>query len=494
GGPFCGPPAVPARADSPLRGSSTQAGTATSAPRRVTTHHTQNIGQTPDWCRDALIRAVTSPPRSAPHDSDENVMTARWDVFCADALPVLWADAPADDQLRRAIARLALDRHSVTIRRLHAGVGAHRRALGCEVVRLQNLAMKWAERRARHVHEFGPYNDGPPIDAQLVTAFVTGELEAELPTDLVSAWLAEPKPEPDGTDREPRTGPGHRKRQRHYRTDIEWLTSVFDWLPSLDEAIDTDERAAWVRFWIGVAEVIAARIDSDDDGEVGIPYDPDRWALRRLARCVLELEDDATTLGMWKPIVQAGNAARHWVETYLDALFTFALYPELPPPAFLTKWSAMVATARGSSRWRRWTHGIDASLAGMGSTPLKLWKKNHAPLVERMADTYAEWLPERLTDPWLARTFATFLANDAATPLLGSGLVWLRDAENARTSGYYRDEADDAIAELLVHVEQTEPQMLRRTDEAAVAARELLQTLAARHVRVALVLLKSLAP
>ena len=446
-----------------------------------------------DWCRAALIRAVASPPDPSPHDSDGNLMTARWDIFCAEALPVLWAAAPNAEQLRRAIARLALDRHTLTVRALHARVGAHRTALGAEVTRLQHLAIKWAERRANHVDEFGSYHDGPAIDEQLVTAFVTGQLEAELPTDLVSAWLNEPKPEPDRTDRAPSMGPRHRKRQRRYRIDIEWLTPVFDWLPSLEEAVDAVERAAWVRFWSGVAEVVAARIDCDDDEEVDFPYDPDRWALRRIARCVLELEDNATARDMWNPIIRAGEAARHWVETYLDALFTFALYPAHPPTAFLPRWNEMVATARGSSRWPRWAHEIGASLVGLGSTPIKLWDERHAALVDLMIDTYADWLPERLTNPWLARTFAIFLAKDAAGPLLKLGLVWLRDAENARTSQSYRDEADEALAELLVHVEQTQPWMFRGTNDASVAARELLQTLAARQVRVALVLLQNLA-
>ena len=455
----------------------------------------RNHADRAEWCRDALIRAVASPPDPSPHDSDGNVITARWDVFCAEALPILWAAAPNDLDLRRAIARVALDRHAVTVRTLHRGVGAHREALGPDVVRLQNLAMKWAERRANHVAEFGPYHGGPPIDEQLVTAFETGELEGEPPTDLVSAWLAEPEPEPelDGADRGPRIGRRHRKRQRHYRTDIEWLTRVFDWMPSLEEAIDAEERAAWVRFWFGVAEVVAARVDCDDDEEVGVPYEPDRWALRRVARCVLELEDEARAQEMWTPIIRAGDAARHWVDTYLDALFTFALYPAHPPSAFLARWNAMVAMARGSSRWRGWSHGIDASLVGLGSTPMTHWDKRHAPLVEQMADTYAAWLPERLTDPWLARTFATFLAKDAATPLLGPGLVWLREAENARTSGSYRDEADEAVAELLVHIEQTQPQIMRGNNEASVAARDLLQVLGARQVRVALVLLNNLA-
>jgi hypothetical protein len=40
-----------------------------------------------------------------------------------------------------------------------------------------------------------------------------------------------------------------------------------------------------------------------------------------------------------------------------------------------------------------------------------------------------------------------------------SGLIWLREAANSRTWSTYKDEADEALSELLVQMEQTRPQM-----------------------------------
>src|SRR5439155_1597936 len=93
------------------------------------------------------------------------------DFFAADAIPLLWRDAPDDRALRAAAVRLATHIHHNTVSRLFAGVEAIAE-LRDGLQQLETVALQFArylawhhEREHRlHYAEHG-FGDGPSPDA-----------------------------------------------------------------------------------------------------------------------------------------------------------------------------------------------------------------------------------------------------------------------------------------------------------------------------------------
>lgn len=451
------------------------------------------LSQRPDreaWCRDAMVRAVEQPPAPSPHDTDANVVTYRWDVFCARALPLLWAADVTDPELRHAIARLALDRHAVTIARLFASAASVREQLGADFGRLQRLAMEWSKRRMAQRYVDRIARDEPiPVDEALLGSFVSGLLEPELPAGWPEEAYSVPAREPAGCS-------GRRKPPRPvFAMDLEWFRASLEWLPALDAAHTEGERQQWLRLWTDVARLLGRRLELEEDEEAQLPYEHEIWALRRLARQVLATQNGEEARTLWEPVVQAGPAGGYWVEVLLQEFFSCGLGED--HPRFLVRWREIVDYVDGSERWRRfgrYADRVDSALLGVDDLALRfLWEDRHQPLVESMRACYARWAPSRLINGWLARRFAWFLAKPAAQPLVEDGLLWLRDAAAKRTRSYDDDDLDEAISELLVHVDKHHPGVLRGQTEAGHAARDLLHALAAKQLPIALELVRRLA-
>ena len=146
-------------------------------------------------------------------------------VFCAHALPYLWAEAPRDQRLRPAVARLAQHLHHSTVRRLFTGSFEVRDQLGDDFHRLRHLALRIAQQRP---HEYIRGEGDEPAAARArtdlaahVEAFIDGTLD---PTVLRWASLSVPNTEA----RDP----------RDRGLDPEYLYAANAWIPSLRQARD----------------------------------------------------------------------------------------------------------------------------------------------------------------------------------------------------------------------------------------------------------------
>ena len=76
-------------------------------------------------------------------DSPLEEPTERWDVFCADAIPRLLAEAPDDLALRSAVVRLAVNPHYTTVSRTFTEIARHT-ALATDLHRLEHVSLVWA--------------------------------------------------------------------------------------------------------------------------------------------------------------------------------------------------------------------------------------------------------------------------------------------------------------------------------------------------------------
>jgi hypothetical protein len=448
------------------------------------------------WCRDVLLAPFESPPPTHMFDFHGDTSKERWDVFCADALPILWAENPADLELRSAVVRLAINPHYETVSRTFRNV-SHHSSLATDLLALEHVSLYWArytawkhqQQRKAESAAFGlqgtteePVLDlgGPTRD--VVDAFVVGELSSDVPR--LTEWVA-------GT---PEGMIGMRTRE-HMRVLLSlsfgYLVRARVHLINHLATTDTHGRERIFTFAQDLASLIVTGLaPAEQNRSHGTVYEEERAVLELLAALTVN-GTVAEARPVWEPILAAGGPARNWVEKYLNALWSQALTSSPRPTEFPSMVKAILVYAAEAESWQT-SGSTDLQVAVIG---LNRWGSSiaqlDAELVEALQPEWADWVRPRMRGSWFARMIVRFLKSPAAGPVLGDALGWLADRErsDARTD----PDLDADIADLLLKLHVRDQGFLRASSEAAATARFLLQRAAGRGVPLALELANSIA-
>jgi hypothetical protein len=445
------------------------------------------LSQHPDreqQCLDWLLAAVAADRDRQWFESPRGGADWSWDSFCAQALPIVWAEQPQEPMLRRAIARLAFSLSYSTISRLFAACAEQRDRLGDDFGRLQHLGVHIALfRRATDVarNRAGARRPDRAAMEGRIGCFLDASLEPSLP-----AWAVLAAP-PEGS------------RQSWGELDTGYLHAACRWIPPLDDARDATERAAWVAYFTESVKELVARLRRNIErrgGEVdGGPPEDDLDLLRALPARIIEMGADEAR-AVWEPILDIAPAAPRWVDSFLSVWCIVGLQTAPAAEGFVGKWEEMLDYIESSPAWRAPATGRAAELhdflLGLGGTTLDMWSADHAQTVARFAARYERWARESLGRRDDAARFAQFLRRPGAAPLLADGLVWLAGADTPASSWHHDDHYEDAVGALLDQVARDQPELMRSGAPAGAAYRALLRRLADRQVPIALELIARL--
>jgi hypothetical protein len=444
------------------------------------------------WCRRALLTPFESPPASHDLDFPGEPSTERWDVFCADALPVLWAEAPNDIELRSVVARLAVNPHYVTVRNTFRRV-ARQPSLADDLRRLEHLSLYWARfiswrHELRHREEYPRHGMGtgpspgalPDLETPTRAAldgFVSGTLPVTAPR--LRDWVAAT---PEGM-----LGAAMGARDRSVSVvSLGYLLAARSHFAGSLSEVDSNECLRRIDFAADLAALIAGGlVPGTRDRVDGTPYDDERAAFGLLARLTVQVTVEQARV-IWRPILAAGGPARYWVEDYLGEVWQAALAPDRWPPTFTALVKEMLSFVSEADTWQGRRGEVDLALAIVG---LDRWghgrmQERHKDLLSELLPQWADWVRPRLRDAWFARRVVRFLEEPAAEPVRRDALGWLADRE--RSASGADSDLDHATAELLLSISVKEPELLRGTGEPAANARYLLARLAGRGLPLAL--------
>ena len=436
------------------------------------------------WCRDTLLSAATAPRQRQWFEGGRVGTESSWDSFCAEALPVVWAEHPRDRDLRDAIARLSLRPSYDTVSRLFGAAGEHRDVLGDDFRRLQHLAVHVALfRRAWDVAS--GRGDQQAAEAAFeklkpaLIAFGDGTLDPGVPD-----WV-------------PLAAPPSGVRRRWSEIDTQYLQVAYAWMPPFDAARDGEERAAWVAHWQQSVKELTSRLQRTVDPRDGrvrdTPYPNDRDLLRRLPRRFVEMEPDEAA-PLWRSILALSDVAHYWVEDFARAWCREGLRNGPAEARFVATWEAILdwTAAREGDRAYRGTR-VEPLLLGLDGLMLDLWSAEQAATVARLTPRFRRWAQRHLGIRDSAAVFARFLCRDAAAPILERGVVWLAAAETRPATWDGDTGYEDTVGKLLGRVMRVHPEIARRPTDTGAAFRALLQRLADRQVPVALELVSRLS-
>jgi len=484
------------------------------------------------WCIDQIVKTVECPPSPGEFDMPETATGYRWDGFCAEAAPVLWAEDATNRRFRRVVALLATSKYYKTVAILAASAAQVRHRLGPAHGQLHHLIAACAVlRRAEQVLDFQRHVFGrqrgvrellrivktrvdvwrvqhaEPRHAQFefnqftasavlvlkqyARAFIFNRLPFVVPEwETLITKLA-------------RQGLGAKSRRRRRGRsdpgiDMQLLRAAYAWLPRLTEAQTPQEREEWLRFWkLTLTGILQTLDERDEHGELeGTPYESDRWVLDRIAATIVEMEPAEKPEELWRPILDLGPGAHYWVEGFLDDFFSNGLRADPLPPGFQQQWTAMidyVASAPGwslSSEQSFHVPTVWQSLLGMDWVYQMAWDASKRGLIHSMAPYYQVWCKWGLSDRHAVQVFLHFLRTPASDPIVIPSLNWLAGAVPFDCQYFWREDTQEAIASFLDWCWVTKRPDIRESAPTQAAFMRLLEHLAGLQNAIALVLLE----
>jgi hypothetical protein len=226
-----------------------------------------------------------------------------------------------------------------------------------------------------------------------------------------------------------------------------------------------------------------------------VPYNFDNWIMKLAAVHIAHANSMETARQYYRPILDIGPVARHWVDEFLEAWITTGMPLSKDPAGFVRIWKDMIEYVEPLPDWQPGSPGcwcpaeiLAPDLAGIDEAAVAvLGKATYRSVVEAMAPTFEAWGNRWLSYPSVAQWYANFLTTDSGEAVLAQGIRQLaKVGDSFADDGWNRYELGTLLAATL----STAWEKIRTDIELDVALREaflkLLAALCARNVAQAL--------
>lgn len=468
-----------------------------------------------EWCRQKLLEVCESPPPRSPLDSEVSIDDNDWDAFAAEAGAVLWAEDSTDQLARRLVANGVMAYRYPTVNLTLRRTAALRERLGDDFRRLVNLAIRFSAVRAVLMWRGSARMEAGEWGSrahELYTAFMAGTLSPDFPSlteenegaaraieevqqEREREWITRTKGLGAGEATDPEAQPPRPRRARPVSLDTRQLVAALT--PLTPEATSTEaEREFWATLLgemltlaLGAVPRAADRRRAGD----GLPTDFDGWVFEQVAGLLPRISQERAR-GLWRPILDLGIPAHHWVERFFWYWFVEGYQQAPTPEAFTAIWEEMIRFAAGHDLWS--TDHDTYDLSGMVTELLGF---SHETRTVAKDAVYTEALGrlrpafEEAGKKWLGMArvvegFARFAVTPAATHLLLPAVRWLSKASETVTRTQSERNLDDALINLLHEAWERHRVELAQDSPLMEAYQAMLTRLASRSSHAALAL------
>jgi hypothetical protein len=450
------------------------------------------------WCRQTVLEGARLLWEQRTTDPDEpGVSGLHQTDFLADALPALWAERPADDEVRQAVGQWQLVAPLTALQRFAQRAAGYRTAIGEDFYRAAHLRLLRAAQQDERQRVSGHWVEpaDPTATARLaqldatrdawLPEFMAGRLRAELPA--LHTLIASPSSLPSGP--EPWAVDRHRPSLVPHPFREPLMVAAFTGLPS-----PTDDPT-WLGFWQRVVADTVARLRPASTERFveweDFPREWDSWLLAQVAGW-LPLLPPAQARTLWEPVLELGCLAPRWVKEFLEQWWLH-LASRPTDPAAQQVWQEMVDAALVSPTWtiragRQFRYALGEEWRTLlGLIPLVRWPAGLQPLVASLGERWGRWAASHVGNDDNAAALATFLTKPAARDLTLAGLPWLaRPLAYAPASDTYWDDVAESIAHLLAYAWQQAGPQLRQQPLVFESFKALLAMLVTRQHQLGL--------
>ena len=426
------------------------------------------LNQNPDnktWCITRVIELILKTPNVESSDSEVSHANWKWDRYCAEIMPILWAEEPENTIYRRCMAILTINKHYETVGILFRAAAELRRDLGDHFKQLTNFLICWSHTRWRFYREL--YTDKKPFDIDKwiekeVALFENGSISS-----AQAEWVDIAKDEIEKRTKlykklKKRRGDNWMVPKEEY-FDFLCMRAAFSWMPTLDQALSPLERVEWLFFWKQAISWTISVLEFEDDGEIsGTPSEWDSWVFEQMATQIFYMEDSENPNELWQPILDLGAEGHYWIDEFIMELFLKGIGYDHIPRNFTKRWKEILEYAFASDKWSAsksgyWYHmnKLWCELLGMNYIVSNLWDKEKSSIVKKMKPYYERWAKVFLTDAESAIYFIRFLQRPATIDMLFDALVWLDNASDETGERFFTDIHHDVQKPLANLLEMT---------------------------------------
>lgn len=410
------------------------------------------------WCIDHVFKIVSSPPPPSLYDSTQNISDMGWDSFCAWAAPHIWADDLKSIEKRELIFHLATSYHYKTIEILFNSSFQVRAAIRGEFYQLIHLTIINAfSRTFCYIYNHDPANiqrthaDYLYWINQQFRNFIEGKLSPDIPSIL---QLVEEIGKFD-----PPKNNGGRKWNAPQFHDRLVIQSSFQWLSSLNQALDKNERECWINLVknINAYVVYSIKDNARPKNDYHLPDDFDRWYFLVAATFITEMTDTQDPREIWQPFLDLETSRDHWTEDFLSFWFIRMYRCLKNPSSFIHEWQKMIEYALTAPQW---SYSISKShslgerwcqLIGIEREYHDRWSLDLKEIVTTMNAYYEKWARFNLSHFHCLKNFTHFLTRPACSEIRLPALKWLEQYGNAlQSEQFWKDsKQNEKLAELL---------------------------------------------
>ena len=448
--------------------------------------HWESLEQYPDrkeWCLNQIVEGVHRILEVNEFDLERN-LGWEWDIFCAQAVPIIWSKLPDSNTWRECIALLATCSRYSVVSIAFADASKFRQFFYNDFKRLQHLLFRWATIKWKW--DSTRYGSEPAFDIQVernreIKAFLNRSLSPDFSNweeIITQVW----KELSDKHLHEKYNQPSHFGPcvpGQFPGLDFRLVQAAYSWLPSINQTSNQVERQEWITFWketFNYSRQIREK-DRTLSGWSG-------WFSRNVACLITQLQPIEKPEDFWKPILSFGVQENRWIEDFLTQWFAHGLGSIPVSDSFIRDWDAMVEFAFSSPEWqfdpRLCQYGLEelwCHLMGLSSNVSELWTSDQKSVVKQMHGIYQRWAQEHLNKARCALSFVIFLLNPAAQDLRFDGLSWLYTA--SQTNEFWSEHTiEERLASLLDKCWHSHQSDLRQHPEAFAAFKQLLRKLA----------------
>jgi len=229
----------------------------------------------------------------------------------------------------------------------------------------------------------------------------------------------------------------------------------------LAAARSEEERAKWLRLIrevVGLSLGLLPAIQAPDRQEIdGLPSQFDSWVFGLVARAIPHMTASEAPDSLWRPILDLGTPAHHWVEYFFWQWFTDGVQAAKNPEEFAGMWTRMISHALTHPGWDPATsrtydlgemvfellgfhHGVHNVAAN----------ENFTAGVGRMVGVFEQAARRWFTIPRVLNGFARFVVQAGASRLLVPGVQWLAEAPRSLDSYEWRERGlEENLVEVL---------------------------------------------
>lgn len=411
-----------------------------------------------EWCYQTILGCVFEPPEMTLRIAD-SAMDFEWDRFCAEVIPFMWLEYRDDKDIRAAIGHLCISFHYETTERLFNVVSEQRAELGEDFYRLIHLATRWSVYRERMLTASNERHGEEKLSVDQLYLefnsyfhkFINGTLAFEIPTwqslehtftnELyISEEYGQSKVIPRSTG-----------------IDFAVIKRVYDWVPTLDRAINSTEKSYWLSFWKQCSQSILWQMDcgvQKVDEVDGMPYEFDKWLLGKLPGIILSCDSTEEARNLWQPLLELGSSAHLWIDDFFYEWFSVLNDEKTNSSVFLLHWNEMIQFALSNKNWqqmdrsKRNLEDIWDAIFGLNQIIIDfIWNEHHADIVKGMSNHLDVHASKKLSLDSLVKLIR-FLRTRSACEIRHQGLTWIDTCLEELT--WYSNETDKNTEEQLV--------------------------------------------